>query len=103
MSKTYLIQVEKVKALAAGIRAHHDMVKDRGITLEQIEQMERHAAEAEHLNAEVENLRKQASMKVREANVKLIEMKETWLPIKNRVKSSFDPLKWPMFGIQDKR
>lgn len=103
MSKTYLNQVEKVKMLVDGLRNHYDMVKDRGITLEQLNQMEQLSAEAEKLNEEVEQLRIKTSAKVREANERLAELKELWLPVKTEVKSSFDQLKWSMFGIQDKR
>lgn len=103
MSKTYLNQVEKVKMLVDGLRNHYDMVKDRGITLEQLNQMEQLSAEAEKLNEEVEQLRIKTSAKVKEANERLAELKELWLPVKTEVKSSFDQLKWAMFGIQDKR
>lgn len=103
MSKTYLNQVEKVKMLVDGLRNHYDMVKDKGITQEQLNRMAQISAEAEQLNEEVERLRIETSKKVKEANEKLAELKEIWLPIKNRVKSSYDSLKWPIFGIQDKR
>ncbi len=103
MSKTYLIQVEKVKSLVGGIRSHYDMVKDQGITEPQLDEMEQMANEAECLNAEVERLRLETSQKIKEANEKLRKMKEVWLPIKNKVKLSFDSTKWLMFGIEDKR
>lgn len=103
MSKTYLNQVEKVKMLASGIRSHYDMVKNLGITLEQLNQLEQLSATAEKLNDEVERLRLETSQKVKEANNKLTELKDAWLPIKNNVKSSFEQPKWEMFGIQDKR
>lgn len=103
MSKTYLNQVEKVKMLAAGLSSHYEMVKNLGISQEQLENMKRMSTEAEILNGEVERLRHETSLKVKEANTKLAEVKEIWLPIKNRIKSSFDPLKWPMLGIMDKR
>lgn len=103
MSKTYLTQVEKVKSVVSGIRAHYDLVKDRGISEQQLAQMEQMAAEAETLNAEVERLREETSQKLKEANTKLQQMKDAWLPVKNIVKSSFDQSKWLMFGIEDKR
>ncbi len=103
MSKTYLTQVEKVKSLVSGIRSHYDMVKGRGITEQQLSEMAQMANEAESLNAEVERLRLETSQKVKEANEKLQKMREMWLPVKNKVKASFDSTKWLMFGIQDKR
>ncbi len=103
MSKTYLNQVEKVKILVEGARSHHDMVKDLGITLEQLDKMEEMSKEAERLNNEVESLRHETSLKVKEANARLEELKAVWLPMKNKIKSSYDQLKWAMLGIQDKR
>lgn len=103
MSKTYLTQVEKVKAMSGGLRSHLDMVKELGITPELLDQMDTISAAAEALNAEVERLRAETSQRVKEANDKLVELKELWLPTKNKVKASFDPLKWQTFGIEDKR
>lgn len=103
MSKTYLAQIEKVKSLVDGVRSHYDMIKDRGITREQLDKMENLSSEAATLNSEVERLRMETSLKVKEANAKLLELKEEWLPVKNKIKASFDQMKWQMFGIQDKR
>lgn len=61
------------------------------------------ANEAEKLNSEVERLRMESSQKLKEANDKLQQIKEIWLPIKNKVKTSYDMTKWSMFGIEDKR
>lgn len=103
MSKTYLTQVEKVKSLVGGVRNHYDLVKNHGITEQQLDQMEQLAKEAEVLNDEVERLRLETSQKLKEANEKLQAMKEVWLPVKSQIKSSFDATKWQMFGIEDKR
>lgn len=103
MSKTYLNQVEKVKMLVEGLRNHYDMVKNLGISTEQLDRMAKLSEEAEHLNDEVERLRAETSLKVKEANACLTELKNEWLPVKNTVKTSFDQLKWEMFGILDKR
>lgn len=103
MSKTYLDQVEKVKMLVEGLRSHYDMVKDYGISLEQLDKMEQLSAEAEKKNAEVDRLRLETSEKLREANMLLSELKEIWLPVKTQVKASFDQPQWETFGIQDKR
>lgn len=103
MSKTYLNQVEKVKMLVEGARSHYDMVKGLGITVEQLDKMEKMSKEAERLNEEVESLRYETSLKVKEANARLEELKAEWLPVKNKIKSSYDQLKWAMLGIQDKR
>lgn len=74
MSKTYLKQVEKLKSLVDGIGNHFDMVKDYGITKQQHAEMEQMANEAESLNAEVERLRLEASLKIKEANDKLLKL-----------------------------
>lgn len=103
MSKTYLTQVEKVKSLVSGVRAHLDMVKGLDITEQQLAEMEQLSAEAEKLNAEVEQLRFATSQKLKEANEKLQTVKDLWLPTKNKIKAAYDLTRWPLFGIEDKR
>ena len=41
MSKVYSEQVQKAQMLAAGLRKNYELVKNRGISSEQIAQMEK--------------------------------------------------------------
>ena len=103
MSKTYLNQVEKTKMLADGLSAHQILVRNVGISDEQVAELSRIADEAEVLNKAVDDLRAALSVKTREANRKLIEVREKTLAAKRIIKRSYEPERWKDFGILDKR
>jgi DUF4097 and DUF4098 domain-containing protein YvlB len=103
MSKVYLEQVQKAQKLAAGLKKNYDLVKGRGISREQISQMEEFAGEAFKMNQEIEELRTKISVKVVEANRKLNEIKINVHSAKQVIKQHFDQTKWVDFGILDKR
>ena len=103
MSKTYLNQVEKTKMLADGLSAHQILVRNVGISDEQVAELSRIADEAEVLNNAVDDLRAALSVKTREANRKLIEVREKTLAAKRVIKRSYEPEHWKDFGILDKR
>ena len=103
MSKTYLNQVEKTKMLADGLSAHQILVRNIGISEEQVAELSRIADEAEVLNKAVDDLRAALSVKTREANRKLIEVREKTLAAKRVIKRSYEPERWKDFGILDKR
>lgn len=75
MSKVYSEQVQKAQMLAAGLRKNYELVKNRGISSEQIAQMEKDAKEAARMNEEVEVLRAEVGAKAARANKKLTELK----------------------------
>ena len=103
MSKTYLNQVEKTKMLVEGLLANQAIVHNIGITDEQVAELGQIAAEAEVLNKAVDDLRAALSVKTREANRKLVEVREKTLAAKRLIKRSYDPERWKDFGILDKR
>lgn len=103
MSKTYLDQVSKTKALIEGLRKHYDQVKDLGVTQEELSKLESAVQEGEKLNAEVERLRAEASEAVSVANHKLAEIKEGTAALKRIVKLNIDMNRWMDFGVPDKR
>jgi hypothetical protein len=103
MSKVYSEQVQKANMLVAGMRKNFDLVKNHGITLEQLSQLEEAAKEAAVMNQEVEALRRQTSAKAAQANQKLIEVKDAMRDAKRVVKGYFEQTKWESFGVFDKR
>jgi hypothetical protein len=103
MSKVYSEQVQKANMLVVGMRKNFDLVKNHGITLEQLSQLEEAAKAATDMNREVEELREKTSAKAAEANQKLIEVKDTMRDVKRIVKGYFEQTKWESFGILDKR
>lgn len=103
MSKTYLNQVEKTKMLAKGLSANQAIVRHVGINDEQVAELSQIATEAEVLNHAVDELRAALSVKTREANRKLVEVREKTLAAKRIIKRSYEPERWKEFGILDKR
>lgn len=103
MSKTYADQVQKAQLLVAGLKKNLELVKNRGISLEQIERLERAATQAAEMNREVEVLREEVSLKAGAANKKLTEVKNDMQNCKTIVKRCFDQERWIDFGVMDKR
>lgn len=103
MSKVYVEQVQKANLLIAGVRKNFDLVKNHGITLEQLRDLEEAAKVAAQMNEEVEELRQQTTIKAAQANKKLIEIKDTMRDVKRVVKGYFEQPKWESFGVLDKR
>lgn len=103
MAKVYAEQVQKAQVLVAGLKKNYELVKSKGITLEQIQLLGEMADEAARMNAEVEALREEVSRKAACANRRLEEMKGNMMSAKRIVKSNFDPSKWADLGVMDKR
>lgn len=103
MSIVYSEQVQKAQMLAAGLRKNYELVKNRGISSEQIAQMEKDAKEAARMNEEVEVLREEVSAKAARANKKLTELKNNMQNAKQIIKRCFDQEQWQDFGVMDKR
>ena len=103
MSKVYSEQVQKAQMLAAGLRKNYELVKNRGISSEQIAQMEKDAKEAARMNEEGEVLRAEVGAKAARANKKLTELKNNMQNAKQIIKRCFDQEQWQDFGVMDKR
>lgn len=103
MSKVYSEQVQKAQMLAAGLRKNYELVKNRGISSEQIAQMEKDAKEAARMNEEVEVLRAEVGAKAARANKKLTELKNNMQNSKQIIKRCFDQEQWQSLGVMDKR
>ena len=103
MSKVYSEQVQKAQMLAAGLRKNYELVKNRGISSEQIAKIEKDAKEAARMNEEVEVLRAEVGAKAARANKKLTELKNNMQNAKQIIKRCFDQEQWQDFGVMDKR
>jgi ribosomal protein L13E len=103
MSKTYSDQLNKAKVLVAGLKRNYEQIKNRGISLEELNNFGNAISEAEKLNSEVERLRLETSEMVAQANRKLITVKDKALEFKRIVKRYNDISKWADFGVMDKR
>lgn len=101
MPKTYADQVRKARTLVAGLKENYELVRDKGIGLGELTELE--AAAAEGLNNEVERLRSEVGVAVKKANRKLLGIKERVREYKRIVKRSYDAARLPEFGVLDKR
>lgn len=103
MSKTYSDQLNKAKVLVAGLKKNYEQIRNRGISLEELDSLENSISEAEKLNCEVERLRLETSEVATQANKKLITVKDKAVEFKRIVKRYNDISKWADFGVMDKR
>lgn len=103
MSKTYSDQLDKAKVLVAGLRRNYEQIRNRGISPENLTDLENAISEAEMLNGEVERLRSEINEALAAANKKLITIKDRTLEYKRIVKRYNDMSKWADFGVMDKR
>lgn len=104
MAKIYAEQVKKAQTLVAGLKANFELVKSRcDITMEQVKALEEAADEVGRMNAEVEALREEVTLKAAIAYRKLEDLKRSMINTKHQIKGSFDPSKWVELGVLDKR
>ncbi|WP_444117727.1 hypothetical protein [Alistipes putredinis] len=89
--------------MIAGLGKNHELVKNYGISLEEVSQLEEVISEAEKLNEEVERLRSEISQTSMSANKRLIIIKDKVLEFKRIVKRHIDINRWNDLGVMDKR
>lgn len=103
MSVTNLNQIDKADVLVAGLRKHLKEAQEIGITTDALNRLEEAAKALRQKNAEVDELRRQATLKAHE-NVNLIaDLKAQMLPMRKTVKGHYPQYEWINFGVQDKR
>ena len=95
--------MDKAKVLVAGLRRNYEQIRNRGISPENLTDLENAISEAEMLNGEVERLRSEINEALAAANKKLITIKDRTLEYKRIVKRYNDMSKWADFGVMDKR
>jgi len=103
MSKTVEIQIEKSRNLIEGLRRHVREMGERGVTSNEINDMEQAIGELESANAEVDSLREQLTPKVRLMNAAMTRVKEAYAEKKKSLKGYYPQERWIDYGIPDKR
>lgn len=103
MSKTYVDQINKARALASGLKQHLEEVKTYGIEQGELNRLETLIEEGGKLNDEAEKLKAETKAKLQQANQRLMELKDLVSHLKRRVKPNIDITRWENFGIMDKR
>ena len=103
MSVTNLNEIDKADVLVAGLRKNLEDVKKLGITTNAINRLEEASKALRQKDAEVDALRRRATLKAHE-NLELIaDLKAQMLAMRNAVKARYPQNEWIKFGVQDKR
>ncbi len=103
MSVTNLNEIEKADVLVAGLRKHLKEAQEIGITTDAINRLEEAAKDLRQKDAEVDKLRRQATLKAHE-NLELIaDLKAKMLSMRKAVKARYPQYEWIKYGVKDKR
>ena len=103
MSVTNLNEIDKADVLVAGLRKHLKEAQEIGITTDAINRLEEAAKDLRQKDAEVDKLRRQATLKAHE-NLELIaDLKAQMLSMRTAVKARYPKYEWIKYGVQDKR
>ena len=103
MSVTNLNEIDKADMLVAGLRKHLKEAQEIGITTDAINRLEEAAKDLRQKDAEVDKLRRQATLKAHE-NLELIaDLKAQMLSMRTAVKARYPQYEWIKYGVQDKR
>ena len=103
MSVTNLNEIEKAEVLVSGLRKHLKDVQEIGITTDAINRLEEAAKDLRQKDAEVDKLRRQATLKAHE-NLELIaDLKAQMLSMRTAVKARYPQHEWIKYGVQGKR
>jgi hypothetical protein len=103
MSKTTEIQIEKSRNLIEGLRRHVREMGERGVSNEEINEMERTVVMLSEANAEVDRLRDELTPKVKRMNDLMAAVKASYAESKKTLKGYYPQERWQDYGIPDKR
>ncbi len=103
MSKIISEQIGKTRALVSGLRSQINLVRNKGIDAEFINQLEADNKKLAMLDAELDKMRDAVFAKTRETNQLLVSVKSRVQSTKKTVKGNFTQERWIDFGIADKR
>lgn len=103
MSITILNEIDKAKVLVDGMRKNLDKAKELGIDAPALDRLEKAFTDLKIKDDELDALRRRATLKVKENNELLADMKEQMLSMRKAVKQNYPQQEWMSFGVQDKR
>lgn len=103
MSKTIDLQVQKSTTLLKGIRSNLSELKNKGVDVEGIDQMENDLQRLREANDECDRLREELSVKVKAMNAILSDVKDAFAAKKKSIKGYYMQEEWQRFGVMDKR
>lgn len=103
MSVTNLNEIDKADVLVAGLRKHLKEAQEVGITTDAINRLEEASKNLRHKDKEMDEMRRQATLKTRENQNLLADLKAQMLEMRKAVKARYPQNEWINFGVQDKR
>ena len=103
MSITILNEIDKAKVLVDGMRKNLDKAKQLGIDAPALDRLEKAFTDLKIKDDELDALRRRATLKVKENNELLADMKEQMLSMRKEVKQNYPQQEWMSFGVKDKR
>lgn len=103
MAKTNKDQIEKTELFIDGLRKNFELVADKGITTQAIDEMETLSKKLAAQDEKVETMREELSKEVNEAREQLIDLRDKYRQTRQIVKLNFSQEKWEKFGLPDKR
>jgi hypothetical protein len=103
MSKTISDQVVKAEMLISGLRKYSEIAKNANLDAQGIAELESETQALAKQNQALERLMEEARPISKDANGKLISVREKYQAIKKKVKLSTDSSQWEQVGITDKR
>ena len=103
MSITILNEIDKAKVLVDGMRKNLYKAKQLGIDAPALDRLEKAFTDLKIKDDELDALRRRATLKVKENNELLADMKEQMLSMRKAVKQNYPQQEWMSFGVQDKR
>lgn len=103
MSVTNLNEIDKADVLVAGLRKHLAEVKGIGITADDLNRLEEAAKTLRQKDAEVDELRRDVSLKVHKNMELIADMKAQMLAMRQAIKGRYPQNEWIKYGVQDKR
>lgn len=103
MSVTNLNEIKKADVLVAGLRKHLKEAQEIGITSDALNRLEEASKNLRQKDREMDEMRRQATLKTRENQNLLADLKAQMLKMRKAVKARYPQNEWIKYGVQDKR
>ena len=103
MSRTIDLQVEKSMTLINALKKKYLDVKDKGIKMEDLQEMEIQLANLKASSMQADELREKLSAQIRATNNILVQIKESYKNTKDIIRGYYPQECWSEFGVMGKR
>lgn len=103
MSVTNENQIQKSRQLIDGFKKHINNLRDKGITVDELNKMSEELDELVVSNKEYDAIRALLKEKSRKTNQILKEVKQVFVEKKKLIKGYYPQEEWIKYGVLDKR